>query len=139
MDPGSKSGSQHKIRSSSEFRQNLLCIHKRFSCVYTRDYLVHVQEILLCIHKRFSCACAREYTRESLVYTQENGWVHVCGCWAYVYETVGCMYADVGRMSMERLGACMRMLGAYLGAGSFPKLPSGPRPRPPRSQSTHSQ
>ena len=25
---------------------------------------------------------------------------------------VGCMYADFGCMSMERLGACMRLLGA---------------------------
>ncbi len=28
----------------------------------------------------------------------------------HVYETVGCMYADVGRMSMKRMGACMRLL-----------------------------
>ena len=33
------------------------------------------------------------------------------------YETVGCMYADVGRMSMKRLGAYMRMLGACLWNG----------------------
>ena len=47
--------------------------------------------------------------------------------WVHVYKEVGCMYADfgclsmerlcakyadVGRMSMERLGACIRMLGA---------------------------
>ena len=27
-------------------------------------------------------------------------------------DTFGCMYADVGCMYMERLGACMRSLGA---------------------------
>ncbi len=34
--------------------------------------------------------------------------------WAHVFKTVGCMYADFGCMSMERLGACMRMSGACL-------------------------
>ena len=27
-------------------------------------------------------------------------------------ETFGCMYADFGCMSIKRLGACMRLLGA---------------------------
>ena len=31
---------------------------------------------------------------------------------ACMRKTPGCMYADFGYMSMERLGACMRMLGA---------------------------
>ena len=49
-------------------------------------------------------------------------------------KEVGCLYTDVGCMSMKRLGACMRMLGASLGAGSCPELPSGPRPRPPAAE-----
>ena len=32
-------------------------------------------------------------------------------------ETFGCMYADFGCKSMERLGACMRLLGASLWSG----------------------
>ena len=48
-------------------------------------------------------------------------WVHVCGSgWvqsmrllgAKYMDTFGCMYADVGCTYMERLGACMRLLGA---------------------------
>ena len=101
------------------FAYLLLCIHKR-SFVYT-------QKNLLCIHKRslvhahhscavdralfgslapgfrgpehaqeISCAC----TRDSLVYTQEN---LLC----IHKRMVRCMYADVGCMSMKRLGACM--------------------------------
>ena len=50
------------------------------------------------------------------------------GC---IYADVGCIYADVECKSMERLGASMRMLGASLGVGSSPKLPSGPWPHPP--------
>ena len=35
-------------------------------------------------------------------------------------ETLGCMYADFGCMSMKRLGAYMRMLGAkYAVVGSI--------------------
>ena len=36
--------------------------------------------------------------------------MHVCGIKCMYAETPGCMYADFGCMSMERLGACMRML-----------------------------
>ena len=34
-------------------------------------------------------------------------WVHVYAFWVHVYGSVGCM-------SMDRLGACMRLLGASL-------------------------
>ena len=64
-------------------------------------------------------ACMRNWMQ---VYV--NGWVHVCGCWVFVYETVGCKYADVGckyavgcMYSMRMLGASMRMLCACLRKG----------------------
>ena len=61
-------------------------------------------------------------------------------------KEAGCMYADVGCMSMKRLGACMRMLGASLWNGwvhvcgcwvhaweqvAFPSSQAGPGPGPP--------
>ena len=71
MDPESKDGSQRKVNMSQTFGQNLLCIHMRFSCVYTRDSLAYAQDILL-LH----------------VY-------ETAGCMYRDYGTVGCMCADV--------------------------------------------
>ena len=97
-------------------QENLLCIHRRISCVYTREWLG------ACMRMLGACLW--------------NSWV---------YGTAGCMYADVGRMSMERLGACMRMLGACLWNGwvhvcgcwvhgweqvAFPSSQAGPGPGP---------
>ena len=46
---------------------------------------------------------------------------HVCGTKCMYAETFGCMYADFGCMSIKRLGACMRLLGAsFITAESLP-------------------
>ena len=80
----------------------------------------------------------------------------VCGCWVRSMRMLGACLWNGWAQSMRMLGACLwngwaqslRMLGACLwsgwvhlcgcwvhlwGVGSFPKLPSGPRPttRPP--------
>ena len=47
-------------------------------------------------------------------------WVHVdgaVGCGCMYMETPRCKYADFGCISMERLGACMRLLGPCIRKG----------------------
>ena len=39
-------------------------------------------------------------------------WVHVYAFWVHVYAFWVHVYGSVGCMSMDRLGACMRLLGA---------------------------
>ena len=91
MNPGSKYGSLHSVNISSKslvyIQEVLLCIYKRFSCVYTRETLCGYTHEIACAYKRslvyegISCI----YTKASHVYTQE---ILVC-------------------MFMKRLGACL--------------------------------
>ena len=51
-----------------------------------------------------------------------SGWVHLCGCWVHIYGTVGCIVC----------GCWVHLCWCWVhlwGVGSFPKPPSGPRPR----------
>ena len=68
--------------------------NKSFVRQIVSNCVVCTQEIL---HKRFFCVCARD----SIVYAQ------FC---VYVYKTAGCIYADVGCMSMKRLGGCVNVI-----------------------------
>ena len=59
---------------------------------------------------------------EFWVHVCGNGWVQSMRKFGCIYmETFGCMYADFGCMSIKRLGACMRLLGAsFITAESLP-------------------
>ena len=56
---------------------------------------------------------------------------------ASMEKRLGASMRMLGASMRKRLGASMRMLGASLGVGSFPKPPSGPRPRPPGLHGAH--